>query len=62
MRAGGGFVEILRTPDRSVSVLVSPGTTLSIETTQVEDDVAATDAAHDIRMSAIPWHESFDVF
>ena len=34
VRAGGGFVEIVRTPDRAMSVLVSPGMSLSIEITR----------------------------
>ena len=38
LRAGGGFVEIIRTPDRSVRVLVSPGVSLSIEVTDVDED------------------------
>lgn len=38
VRAGGGFVELLKTPHRAVSVLVSPGTSLSIEVTQVDDE------------------------
>jgi hypothetical protein len=37
VRAGGGFVEIVRTPDRVLNVLVSPGTSVSIEVTEVED-------------------------
>ena len=44
VRAGGGFVEIARTPDRGVSVLVSPGMSLSIEVTHVDDEPAASDA------------------
>lgn len=43
VKAGGGFVEILRTPDRAMSVLVSPGMSLSIEVTRVEDQPAASD-------------------
>lgn len=54
VRAGGGFVELVRSPARSVSVLVSPGMTLAVETTQVEDEDSAAPE------SAILWHESFD--
>ena len=59
VRAGGGFVEIVRTPDRELSVLVSPGMSLSIEITHVEDQPAASDA--DVQE---PWltHSWFDTF
>ncbi|WP_159602763.1 hypothetical protein [Agromyces humi] len=40
VRDGGGFVEIVRTPERTFSVLVSPGMSLSIEVTHVEDEPA----------------------
>ena len=38
VRAGGGFVEIRREPDRTVSVLVSPGMNLSIELRSMDED------------------------
>ena len=43
VRAGGGFVEVIKTPHRAVSVLVSPGTSLSIEVTHVDDDPQRVD-------------------
>ncbi|ANJ27111.1 hypothetical protein ATC03_10605 [Agromyces aureus] len=39
VRAGGGFVEAMRSPDRTVSVFVSPGMSLSVEVTDVDGDV-----------------------
>ena len=44
VQAGGGFVEIVRTPDRAVSVLVSSGMSLSIEVTRADDQPAAPSA------------------
>lgn len=35
VRAGGGFVELVGSPQRTVYVLVTPGTTLSIEVAEV---------------------------
>lgn len=43
VRAGGGFVEIARTPDRVVSVFVAPGMSLAIEVTEVEDSAPHSD-------------------
>lgn len=37
VRAGGGFVETLRTSARRVSIFVSPGMTLSVEVVEVDD-------------------------
>lgn len=62
MKAGGGFVEIVRTSDRAMSVLVSPGMNLSIEVTRVEDQPAASDEELE-RMPLRPsWSDAFDVF
>ena len=47
VRAGGGFVEILRTPSRVLSVLVSPGLNMSIELTDVEDERPAPEEEPD---------------
>lgn len=38
VRAGGGFIELVGAPRRAVNVLVSPGTNLSIEVTEVEEE------------------------
>lgn len=43
VRAGGGFVELIGTPRRAVNVLVSPGTSLSIEVTEVQEEFNPTD-------------------
>lgn len=53
LRAGGGFVDVVRTPDHTLSVLVSPGVSLTIEVTQHDtpppeldgDDSAEVDPA-----------------
>ena len=63
VQTGGGFVEIVRTPDRAMSVLVSPGMSLSIEVTRVEDPPAASDA--ELEQTPLPrsWMDaSLDVF
>lgn len=44
VRAGGGFVELVRTCDRTVRVLVSPGMSLSIEVVCVHDVPDGIDA------------------
>lgn len=62
VRAGGGFVEILRTPDRVLSVLVSPGMSLSIEFTQVDDQPTARDAEMEQMPLAQSWSGALDVF
>lgn len=43
MRAGGGFVEYIVFGDRSVSVLVSPGTPMIFETAEVIVDLRDTE-------------------
>ena len=61
VRAGGGFVEIVRTPDRAMSVLVSPGMSLSIEVTHIDDQPEI----HDVIEQAPPgsWMDaSIDLF
>ena len=62
VRAGGGFVEIVRTPDRAMSVLVSPGMSLSIEITRAEDQPAASGADLEQMPLEQSWSGSFDVF
>ena len=59
VRAGGGFVEIVRTADRAMSVLVSPGMNLSLEVTRVEDHAAASD--DDLEWMSLA-HSSLDMF
>ncbi|MFE6257332.1 hypothetical protein [Agromyces sp. NPDC057865] len=61
VRAGGGFVEIIRTPDRSVRVLVSPGVSLSIEVTDVEDEPSERDVAVEMPWRREAWFSSIDV-
>ena len=58
VRAGGGFVEVLRTPERALSVLVTPGLNVSIELRMVEDDPAASDA--DEPPPVQTWMDAFD--
>jgi len=60
VRAGGGFVEIARTPDRVVSVFVAPGMSLAIEVTQEEEPGSRTDADH--APSAPTYLDDLDVF
>lgn len=61
VRSGGGFVEIVRTPGRALSVLVSPGMNLSIELTHVEDHPAALEAEVHEPWSTQSWFDTFDV-
>jgi len=58
VRAGGGFVETVRTMDRSVSVFVSSGVSLSIEVTEVEGD--SPEAMED--EGVWPVQSAFDVY
>ena len=62
VRAGGGFVEIVRTPDRAMNVLVSSGMSLSIEVTRAEDQPAAPDADLEQMPLDQSWSGAFDVF
>jgi len=61
VRAGGGFVEIVRTPDHVVNVLVSPGTNVSIETRRVEDLPSAPDEGLEAQRWKHSWLDPFDV-
>lgn len=61
LRAGGGFVEIVRTPARSVQVLISAGINLKIETTEVNDEPDESDAPTDEQWLASSWAEPFDI-
>jgi hypothetical protein len=61
VRAGGGFVEIVRTPNRVVNVLVSPGTNVSIESRRVEDLPPAPDEVLEGQWWGHSWLDPFDV-
>lgn len=63
LRAGGGFVEIVRTPDRSVSVLVSSGIGLAVERNKVDDApvVPAVGARYDLWPDQ-SWIDSMDTY
>lgn len=61
VRAGGGFVEIIRTPDRSVRVLVSPGVSLTIEVTDVEEEPSEPSAEVETPWRQEAWFSSIDV-
>ncbi|WP_173923467.1 hypothetical protein [Agromyces sp. Marseille-P2726] len=62
LRAGGGFVELVRTPERVWNVLVSPGMSLSIEVTQEEDPVPGTVADSQQAPPAQTYLDDLDVF
>ena len=63
VRAGGGFVEVVRTPDRMVSVLVSPGMSLSIEITHLDDEPATIEDEIEQAPLAPSWMDaSIDLF
>ena len=62
VRTGGGFVEIVRTRHRVVNVLVSPGMSLSIEVTQVEDPVQRSDDDTEHTALAQTYLDDLDVF
>ncbi len=62
VRAGGGFVESVRTPDRAMRVLVSSGMSLSIEVTRADDQPAAPDADLEQVPLDQSWSSAFDVF
>jgi hypothetical protein len=63
VRAGGGFVEVVRTPDRVVNVLVSPGTNVCIEVRRidVEDESEASGQMVDDPWWEQSWLEPFDL-
>jgi len=60
VRTGGGFVEIMRTPDRALSVLVSPGMSLSIELVDVDDE-ASPDGESERTAAVQSWVDSFEM-
>lgn len=62
VQAGGGFVEIVRTPERAMSVLVSSGMSLSIEITRADDQPAAPNADLEQTPLEPSWSSAFDVF
>ena len=63
VRDGGGFVEVVRTPDRVVNVLVSPGTNVCIEARRVdvEDESEASGESRDGTWWELSWLEPFDL-
>jgi hypothetical protein len=56
VRSGGGFVELLSSPERTVRVLVSPGMSITVIVTEVEDSASAED--DDIQRT---WLDVFDL-
>ena len=63
VRAGGGFVEIVRTAERAMSILVSPGMSLSIEVTRVDDQPPTLEAEVEQVPLARSWLDaSLDLF
>lgn len=61
LRAGGGFVEIVRTPHRSVSVLISPGVSLIVEVADVDDEPEESDAELETVWRPQAWFSSIDL-
>ena len=63
VRAGGGFAEVVRTPDRVVNVLVSPGTNVCIEVRRIdlEDESEASGEKFDGPWWELSWLEPFDL-
>ena len=61
VRAGGGFVEIVRTPDRAVNVLVACGTSVSIETRHVPDQPDASGGEWEGQWWGQSWLDPFDL-
>jgi len=63
VRAGGGFVEVVRTPNRVVSVLVSPGTNVCIEVDRVEDEDGREASGENSKGPwwELSWLEPFDL-
>jgi len=55
VRTGGGFVDVVRTATRTVSVLVSPGSTFTVDLNEVEDEPPLT--VEEIQQS---WLDPFD--
>lgn len=61
VRAGGGFVEIVRTPDRAVNVLVAPGTNVCIEVRRVDDESEAPEGELEAPWWRQSWEGPFDL-
>ena len=61
VRAGGGFVEIVRTPARAVTVLVAPCTNVSIEVKRVDDEPEAPDGEREAPWWGPSWLDEFDL-
>ncbi|MCK8609221.1 hypothetical protein [Agromyces sp. C10] len=59
VRAGGGFVELVDAPGRTLSVLVSPGMSLAIEVRASEDALRGSDLAADPVEPS--WFDPFDL-
>lgn len=59
VRAGGGFVQLVRTSHRILNVLVSPALSLSLEITQVDEDPHEFDLEHE--SSRTSWFDPFDL-
>ncbi|MET4156690.1 hypothetical protein [Agromyces sp. PvR057] len=57
VRAGGGFVETVRTLDRTVSVFVSSGASMSVEVTEIEGD-----SPEGLAEEAWAMHSAFDAY
>jgi 5,10-methenyltetrahydromethanopterin hydrogenase len=55
VRAGGGFVELSSTPERTVQALVSPGMNVTVIVTEVDEAMAEDD---DIQRT---WLDVFDL-
>lgn len=56
VRSGGGFVELSSTPERTVKALVSPGMSVTVIVTEVDEATAAED--DDIQRT---WLDVFDL-
>ena len=61
LRAGGGFVEIVRTPRRSVSVLISPGVSLTVEVAEVDDEPEESDVELETVWRPQAWFSAIDL-
>lgn len=58
VRAGGGFVQLLDAPGRALSLLVSPGMSLTIETSVRDDEVQPSES---VPGPAPSWFDPFDI-
>ena len=61
VRAGGGFVEVVRTPDRAVNVLVAPGTNVSVEVNRIDDQPEPPGDELEGPWWELSWLEPFDL-